>query len=319
MLEKIFKTYSEQLEILKNRNMIISDENKAIEILKKENYYSLINGYKDLFVDIPAPNEKYKNGTDFFEIHALYTFDRNLRNMLISKILIFENHFKTSISYQFSKKYTHSNYLKLENFENINTYKTNGKLERDNLKDISSLIANISSEISKQIRKKDFISHYIDNHGYIPLWVVVNILTFGTMVKFYKLMKLTDRQEVSKEFNINESDLSSLAELSYLFRNICAHEERLYDYKTRVRISNTDIHSKLHLPNNNGNYLIGKNDVFALLIVLKLFLEKSDFDVLFTSLKSEIYKLSKKLRTITIDDVMKKMGFPSNWEDINNS
>ena len=47
-MEKDFKTIEEQFEVLKARGIIINDEN-AKEILTENNYYYLINGYKDLF------------------------------------------------------------------------------------------------------------------------------------------------------------------------------------------------------------------------------------------------------------------------------
>ena len=47
-MEKDFKTIEEQIEVLKARGIIINDEN-AKEILTENNYYYLINGYKDLF------------------------------------------------------------------------------------------------------------------------------------------------------------------------------------------------------------------------------------------------------------------------------
>ena len=47
-MEKVFKTIDEQIDILKSRNIIIDDYNKAYIMLSKNNYYYLINGYKDL-------------------------------------------------------------------------------------------------------------------------------------------------------------------------------------------------------------------------------------------------------------------------------
>jgi len=46
---KPFKTYEEQIALLRSRNLKISDADKAKEILSQTNYYKLINGYKDLF------------------------------------------------------------------------------------------------------------------------------------------------------------------------------------------------------------------------------------------------------------------------------
>ncbi len=44
MSNKTPKTYEEQLEILKKRNLKILDEKRAKKILSVENYYALING-----------------------------------------------------------------------------------------------------------------------------------------------------------------------------------------------------------------------------------------------------------------------------------
>lgn len=63
MEDKCFKTHSELIEILKKRGMDFSDvdqEKKAISILEKENYYNVINGYKDLFLQKGTSTETYK-------------------------------------------------------------------------------------------------------------------------------------------------------------------------------------------------------------------------------------------------------------------
>ena len=50
-MEKIFKTIDEQIDILNSRNVVIDDYDKAYNLLSKNNYYYLINGYKNLFID----------------------------------------------------------------------------------------------------------------------------------------------------------------------------------------------------------------------------------------------------------------------------
>ena len=50
-MSKPFKTVEEQIEILKSRGLIIQDEERALFFLKNNNYYELINGYKDFFID----------------------------------------------------------------------------------------------------------------------------------------------------------------------------------------------------------------------------------------------------------------------------
>lgn len=92
---KPFKTYRQQLAILRSRGLSIPNGSKAMRILERENYYSLINGYKDLFLvrDVTGKSvspEQYIPGTTFDELYSLYTFDRALRNILLEAILKFE-------------------------------------------------------------------------------------------------------------------------------------------------------------------------------------------------------------------------------------
>lgn len=57
-MEKEFKTVEEQIEILKSRNLRIENYDKTYKMLSKNNYYYLINGYKDLFLDPISQTEK---------------------------------------------------------------------------------------------------------------------------------------------------------------------------------------------------------------------------------------------------------------------
>ena len=110
----------------------------------------------------------------------------------------------------------------------------------------------------------------MENYGYVPIWVLANILTLGTISRFFNLMKLKERQNVGKMFNVQEGKLKSYLRVLSLYRNLCAHDERLYNFKTRVNIADNKIHSILVIPKQNNRYMYGKNDIFALLICLKI-------------------------------------------------
>lgn len=55
-------------------------------ILEREGYYSVVNGYKDPFLDKEAGKrtheDRYLTGTSFNDLYALFVFDRNLRFLL---------------------------------------------------------------------------------------------------------------------------------------------------------------------------------------------------------------------------------------------
>ena len=102
-MNKIFKNLDEQIEILKARNLTITDEEKTKDILLRENYF-FINGYRHMFLE-SSKSKKFFDGTTFEELYSTFLFDRNIRNIMFKHLLIVENNIKSIISYQLSKKY----------------------------------------------------------------------------------------------------------------------------------------------------------------------------------------------------------------------
>ena len=66
----------------------------------------------------------------------------------------------------------------------------------------------------------------------------------------------------------------------------------------------------------DGEYLYGKNDLFALIIVLKRILNRDDFNLLLNEFKYECDVLGGKLKCISIDKILDQMGFPENYYEI---
>lgn len=327
---KDFKTYEEQISILKLRGIVIDDEEKTIEILSECNYYNLINGYKELFIkrthNIEDENEninieEYKKNVNFIEIYSLYKFDSEIKRIFLNKILKVENILRSLIAYHFSKIHGNDNYLKFDSFDNLRNVNAPEKTVKDRAIYIHALISSINQTLAKSILKKDYISHYITKYGFVPLWVLVNILTFGTLSKFYDLMYQPERVEISKYFNVKENELSQYIKLMASYRNLCAHDERLYNTKlgTTYSISDTIYHEQLHIPKKNGRYAYGKNDLFALMITLKTLLSREEFLNLYNVVNHQVYRLEANLKSININDVYEMMGFPTTWRSIRKS
>lgn len=102
-----------------------------------------------------------------------------------------------------------------------------------------------------------------------------------------------------------------------LFRNCCAHDDRFYSLRSTNGIPDSEIHARLTVYKNpQGQYLRGKKDVFALLIILAVLLPKPEFVVVVKELTVAVGRLEKKLHSVPINDILRKMGFPQNWQDI---
>lgn len=312
------KTFRQQLKILRARGLIINNGSRATRILETENYYSLINGYKDIFLQVGNNGrvitpEQYKNGVEFEEIHHLFCFDRELRNILIEYLLKFESSIKSKISYRFSEKHKEPNaYLQMGNFSR----------DPAKLKKILQLIATISNLISKNADRNGPIKHYLDNHDGVPIWVLVNYLTVGNIQYVYDCLDSSLQNSIAKDFAIpfNKSynltiqftsdELANVLKTVNYFRNVCAHEERLYNYRIHKPARSAQISNHLNI---SSSYL-DKGNLFTIVSFLKLVLRKEDHKSLIRRLKRLFENYSPKLSSVNITDVMNKMGFPANWE-----
>ena len=315
---KEFKTYDEQIDLLKTRGLKFVDEEFALNKLEEDNYYSIINGYKDLFMDKEDGN-KFKNNVTFEEIYSLFEFDRNIKSIFLKNILVVENILRTLIAYNFSEKYGNDNYLKLDNFETLKNSGCNKKKYQERIEQIQKLICNIQQDISNNIRKKPYINHYILNYGFVPLWVLVNAISLGRLSQFYSLMDQSVRVKVSKHWNVKEDELDQfIKNLSY-FRNLCAHDERLYNATNNQNISDTIHHNFLKITKNNGNYVHGKNDLLSLVIVLKMLLPNDKFNTMCNQIDGRMKSLEKKIVSIDVSEVFDSMGFVKGWINIKKS
>lgn len=305
-MDKEFKTIDEQIEILKNRNLNLNYE-YAKEIFTNNNYYYLINGYKDLFIEYQNEDERYINNATLQEIFSLYNFDSELRINILRYILKIERRIDTYIAYEFSKQYGNKNYLKESNFSDNKSVRLQ----------ISNFVAEVKSDIMLQTRKGNkMLNHYINKYGYVPLWVLIRILTFGQVSRFYGFMKQKEQNLIAKKFGVKEKELKVFLHNLAIVRNICAHDEKLYDLKLKNAISKNNIHATLNLELKDGIYSFGFKDMFSVIIMLKILLNDTDFVELFMKLNSDLKMLEDGLDSININVILNKMGFPENYKEI---
>jgi len=92
----------------------------------------------------------------------------------------------------------------------------------------------------------------------------------------------------------------------------------VYDYKTQKVIGDTIYHKVLGIEKVDGEYISGKNDPFALIIIMKQLLDTDKFKSMTIEIENAFRTLDYNLKTIRVDDVLNKMGFPPNWKDLAN-
>ncbi len=306
MKMKVFKTIQEQISILESKGLIIDDYLFTEDILIRENYF-FISGYRHLFLKSPK-NRNFIKGTTFRELYALFNFDRQVRNIVFKNLLIIENNLKSIISYQLSKKYgfREKDYLRPENFTKV----------PDKQRQLSDTLKKMKRQIRVNGAQHSATSHYLKNYGYIPLWVVVKVLSFGIVGELYTVMKREDQEEIAGIYDLSINNLLTYLPILSNYRNLCAHEDILYDHRTQKIIGDTKYHDGLDIPTTDGEYIYGKDDLFALIIILKQLLRPEEFRLLINELSYEIDILCGKLKVINIGKVLDTMGFPRNFREI---
>ena len=250
MKNKEFKSLDEQISIMKDKGLIIDDIDKTKDILLRENYF-FINGYRMLFMKSKS-EKKFIEGASFDDIYAVFQFDRNLRNILFKNLLIVENNLKSVISYNFSRKYgiKEKDYLKASNFSQ----------DIKKVRQVNDVLNKVKRQIKLNGRQHSATLHYLSNYGYVPMWILVKLLSFGMINELYSILKPEDKLSIAEFYNLDVETLGIYIGLLSNYRNLCAHEDIVYDHKTQKEIPDTIYHRKLNIPLVNDEYEYGKND-----------------------------------------------------------
>lgn len=304
--KKEFKTLDQQIDILKSKGLIIDSDEKVKKILFRENYF-FINGYRYIFYK--SQNEReFIEGSTFDELYAFFLFDRNVRNIMFKNILIIENNIKSVMSYVLSKKYgiKEKDYLKVSNFT-----KDFSKSRR-----VSDVISKIRRQIKINSKQHSATLHYITNYGYVPMWIMVKVLSFGIISELYSILKDEDKKEIADYYGVPFENLEIFLAVTANYRNLCAHEDILFDHKTQREIPNTIYHEKLNIPKVSDEYVYGKNDFFSVIIIMKHMLTEEEFRLLLYEIGYEIDLLDGKVSSIPLSKILHRLGFVDNWRDI---
>ena len=207
-------TISQQLEMLRERRMIISasDEKQAYSTLESINYYRLLHYFAVFLED---NGQYYKSGTTFKNAMRLYDFDRKLRTEILVALEEIEISIRAAVSNYHTSKYGVLGYLNEDTFDIKHNHKA------------------FSSKIAAMLNKNSeltFVKHYTKKHGgSFPLWVMMEMFSFGMLVFFYQDMKPSDRKDIALHyFKINSRTAENWFENLAALRNHCAHYNRVY-------------------------------------------------------------------------------------------
>jgi len=280
-------TFHEQVELLRSRGLIVPDTKDAIHVLEHINYYRL-SAY---FVPFQSVRDVFEDGTTLEDILRVYEFDRRLGNLITEGLAIIEVSAKTQIAHHLALKYGAFGYADANHFD---FKKPMVWINHEQW--LSKVKDGISR--SQETFKKHFCEKYNQELD-LPIWMAVELMSFGQVSQLYRGMTKHDRQDVARGyFKIDQKLMSSWLHTIVYARNLCAHHSRIWNRTLAIRpLTNKKDADWAGIDNRK---IFG---VFLLIKKMMHFRDKWD---------DWSNKLLRLFEEFTMVDVT-EMGFPDDW------
>lgn len=284
-----------QIEKLKERGLIIKDEQKAVQYLSTISYYRL-RAYTFPFQDENDINHSFNQDITLEEIIEVYNFDRKLRSLVLDAIERIEISFRTQMIYRWAMNYGSHWHLESSLFRNLSRF--------------DNYIFTLEQEVKRS--HETFIKHYLAKYTQPiepPSWMSLEVSSFGLLsILFQNLKKGLEKEEMTAYYGLNKVDILENWIHSFSdIRNICAHHGRLWNRRLTTHIT---------IPNNPIYKFAGNRpllkltpyklypNICAMVYVLNIIDPNHNF-------KQDLKNL---LESCPLNQE-REMGFPQNWKE----
>lgn len=268
-----------------------ADRAQLIETLRRVSYYRL-TAYWHPF---KRPDDTFAPGTTLDKIWRRYTFDRQLRLLVMDAIERVEVAvLRTLMVEQHVGKYGPFGYRDARNFRPEFAGADHQRMV-DELDD--------AMKRSREPFVDHFRTKYFSEPG-LPLWMAAELASFGTLFTFYRSLHLPEQKQLAGQLGLPANVLQSwLFCLNYI-RNLCAHHSRLWNRELSIRPLVPDLKNnpEWHQPAAPDN-----RRTFAVLTLLRWLLRK-------IAPQSRWADRLRELLNNYSDIPLNLVGFPAGWE-----
>lgn len=321
MRQKPFRTIREQVDYLSQVKNISTEYSAHKYALIKIGYFNIVNAYKSPFVESITVNANgrtqhvYFKGTHFDHFLAVHELDNNIRKLVFSKLTKIEEEVKNIFSYLVEQKID-----KDISWKNILFYNPSIPSQ-----DVSNFINEMNKNIAKN--RYNYLSHYLENYQEIPLWITTKVLSLGTFIRLLNYQNSQATEDLcsiygilnSNGINEDKSRLISILNIFRIYRNACAHNERiLFLYREKGADNNRHNQVFKEFMNNPNRYIrhsYEKIKLIDLLISLRYFLNDFEYQEFLLNIKVEFQKAREILPSTPYEKLRSMTGI-KNLEDL---
>ena len=264
----------------------IENPDRARYIFSTVNYYRLTT-YGDHLRRKDDP-ERFIDGVTLDTLYRLYQFDMGLRHAILPVLEFFEVQLRAKLSYHLAMTYGSTGFSDSSNF----------RQDKPSIGSHKSLMNKFKTEVRRQ-DDLPFVRHHNNKYGgQFPVWVAVELFSFGMLAQLYAILTQSDQWAVSKQYNLTPEDMGALISSAVDVRNICAHYSRLYNQE----IDDKPILTAAYKPYESGF-------VFPTLLMLKC---AAGSHAVYGRMIRDIAELERDYPEADLA----LCGFPKDWEDV---
>ena len=314
----------ELLDLLVGRGLSVPDPTSALQDLRTHGYHRL-GGYRYplrrlLPDDEQRPDQRRFRSDEFIEgachddVMRLYAFDRRLREVVLRGVLEYEVRLRSALIGVVSERgaYAHLD----QPHESLDPEKTS-HTPKEGSDTLLDRWATTVAQATHDARQTDAVTHHLvaypDTH--LPIWITLDIVSFGSLPYFMDLMHDEDRNDVAQLFGVrNGKALTRWTRAFVDLRNVCAHNLRLFNSNVKrvlaVRPSEVPKGAPLHIPEPTSRKIY--THLVLLAYVLRSHAAGSQWH---RSLRTQVRKFPAGIMDgsgVMMD--LTVMGFPEDWD-----
>lgn len=219
MTTKPFKNYDELVQLLIDRQMLVSDRDYAIKKLMQVGYYRLSGFWhisrqadtRGRLIDVFLPD------TDFHQVYRLYIFDKKCRLMVFDIVERLEIILRSVIAHEMAR---------IDTLAYVDEFYINPK----HTQHYQDWQKRLDEKIKKS--KDDFVLWHQSQNKPLPFWAVVELWDFGMLSKYFSMLKKRYQNIITQRLGLENTAIliNWLNEIN-IIRNQSAHYSRIWNKK----------------------------------------------------------------------------------------
>jgi abortive infection bacteriophage resistance protein len=312
-------SFHDQLQLLRQRGLLISDDQAAEAALSSIGYYRLAAYLYTFRQLLPHPDlygsgraDSFQPGYSIDHSLALWDFDRRLRSVTLQAMELLEVAVRTSIAFEAGRAgpFAYLDPAYVEPRSTVPRPQSNGQVLTDLDRWTSRLVR------MQDDSREEFVEHYRRKYASsspgMPVWVSVEVWDFGLMSRYYtSIMPYAGRLAVSRVFGVQDVNMfSSWIRSLNVVRNIAAHHSRLWNRKLAIQPRLPKRGILLDFDHVAGDRNAIGTTIYPVLLIMAYLTRQLGVDSRWASSACDVLDTFPSVPGHT----MQMLGFPVGWE-----